>query len=815
MPVAAATLVDEGWEMALAAPGVASCPAALPGDLEWIAARVPGMAAQALMAAGRWTSESAARLREADVWYRCGLTGTGPGTLRFEGLAGLAEVWLDDEVLLRSTSMFVAQEAPVTLCDGRLLHIRFGSPTRAPVPRMGRARWRPRLASTQALRVRRATLLGHMPGWCPDIPPIGPFRPVLHLAADRAIRSCRLGATLSGDVGHLRVALGFAVPPPCEATLVVGERRFAVTPEGCGLEAELVLPGVRRWWPHTHGAPVLHDVVLELGSNRHDLGRVGFRSIEVDRGPDGRGFGLVVNGVAVFARGACWTSARLSDLASTREACEGWLRLARDGGMNMVRVPGTMAYEAPAFHALCDELGLLVWQDLMLANFDYPQEDPAFLQEVTTEVEQLLERLSASPSLAVLCGGSEVAQQAAMLGLPAEARRHPLFDTLVPALAAELRPDVVCLPNTPTGGDLPFREDVGVAHYYGVGAYRRPLEDARRSGLRFAAECLAFAQVPDAQTLAEALPGIVPNQPAWKAGVPRDPGAGWDFEDVRDHYLALLYGVDPVRLRSEDAERYLELSRAVGADVLELAFAEWRRPGSSCRGALVWQLQDLQPGAGWGIVDALGRPKAAWHGLRRMLAPVQVLLADEGLNGLDVHVLNEADRPLDAVLTLACLRDGAVPLVQGERVVSLPPRGVLTLSDAALLGAFFDTTYARRFGPRMHDVTLATLWDADRRRVLSQAFHFPAGRALPPRELGLEATLVPGEDGWSLRLACRSLAVAVHVEVPGFRAETDWFHLAPGQPRTIRLLPLGGAGDVPRGEVRALNALHAVGVGGP
>ena len=195
-----------------------------------------------------------------------------------------------------------------------------------------------------------------------------------------------------------------------------------------------------------------------------------------------------------------------------------------------------------------------------------------------------------------------------------------------------------------------------------------------------------------------------------------------------------------------------------------------------------------------------------------MLAPVQVLLADEGLNGLDVHVLNEVDRPLDAVLTLACLREGAVPLMQGSRAVSLPPRGTLTLSDAALFGAFFDTTYARRFGPRAHDVTVATLEGEG--GVLSQAFHFPAGRALPPRELGLEARLAADGDGWSLQVACRSLAGGVHVEIPGHRAEADWFHLAPGWPRTVRLLPLDGAGGVPRGEVRALNALHGVAVGG-
>ena len=843
---ARAVALDEGWEMALAPPtslpappgpspdgqpcaatGSLAGPAELPPLLQWLPARVPGTAAQALVDAGLWDAASPARLREHDVWYRCRLQASGRQVLRFDGLATLAQVWLDDQALLRSESMFVAVERQAELRPGAMLHIRFRAIARAAVPRAGRARWRPRLASTQALRLRRSTLLGHMPGWCPDIPPVGPFRPVWRIpdAAPGTVRSCRLATTLSGDVGQLSVTLDLEeVPGTAEthaALLHVGEHRLDVTLHRGRLRAELAIPGVARWWPHTHGAPKLHPVALELGSRRHELGRVGFRSIAVARGDDGRGFGLVVNGTPVFARGACWTSARLLDLAATREACAPWLLLARDAGMNMVRIPGPTAYEGPAFHALCDELGLLVWQDAMFANFDYPEDDPDFLSSVTTELEQLLDRLAASPSLAVLCGGSEVAQQAAMLGLPAAARSHRLFDQVIPELAARLRPDVPCLPNTPTGGELPFREDAGVAHYYGVGAYLRPLEDARRAGVRFAAECLAFAQVPSAETLAEALPAIPPHHPEWKARVPRDAGAAWDFEDVRDHYLALLYRCEPARLRAEDPERYLELSRAVGADLMELAFAEWRRPASSCRGALVWQLQDLQPGAGWGLIDALGRPKAAWHGMRRVLAARQVLLSDEGLNGLDVHVLNETDRPLEAVLELACLRGGEVAVMRGERPVTVAPRGSLTLPDAALFGAFFDATHAHRFGPCVHDVSVATLRCAASGAVLSEAFHFPpcgapggAGRALPQRELGLQAELVACADGWEVRLACRSLAQAMHFELPGWRAETEWFHLPPGRARVVRLLPTGPAAGpaaglgaaAPQGEVRALNA---------
>src|SRR6202035_3043975 len=109
---------------------------------------------------------------------------------------------------------------------------------------------------------------------------------------------------------------------------------------------------------------------------------------------------------------------------------------------------------------------------------------------------------------------------------------------------------------------------------------------ARRSEVRFAAECLAFSNVPDEAAVEAVMAGapgaLAVHHPRWKAGVPRDVGTGWDFGDVRDHYLALLFGVDPSELRRVDHERYLELSRAVTGEAMSEVFGEWRRDASPC-----------------------------------------------------------------------------------------------------------------------------------------------------------------------------------------------------------------------------------------
>lgn len=680
------------WQLAVAAPG-----APMPAD-GWIAAPVPGTAAEALKQAARWDDGAPTPLHDKDVWYRTRFAGSGRRILCFGGLATIAEVWLNGAKILESDNMFLRHDVEVELRGDNELLIAFRSLDRALGQRKGRARWRTKIVENNALRLVRTTLLGHMTGWQPPVHAVGPWRPIRLLERDLDLD---LHPTLEGDDGLLEVSLRF----DGEAEVVVGDHRAALARVDGRLTGTLRLPKAEKWWPHTHGTPVLHAVKLHTAGGEIDLGRVGFRAIAVDRDADGRGFGLVVNGVPIFARGACWSASDLVSLAGDRGRLAPWLTLARDAHMNMIRVGGTMVYESDDFFALCDELGLLVWHDFMFANMDYPVADPAFRASVEAEATQFLRRTRRHPSLAVLCGGSEVAQQVAMLGLPPALWTGPLYEEILPAAVAALRPDVPYVPHSPGGGDLPFSTHTGISHYYGVGAYRRPLEDARRANVRFTSECLAFANVPDA-----ASPGVPWDDPErWKAALPRDRGTDWDFEDVTNHYARLLFGPDA---------QGVDAARAATAEVMEATIAEWRRADSSCRGALVWMLKDFVPGAGWGVIDASGLPKPAWHALRRAFRPVQVALTDEGLNGLGIHLINETAATVRAMLSLRCLKDGAV-VMRRERDVELPPRSNRTLSSAELIGSFFDITWAYKFGPPPLDVTVVTLGD------LARAVHFP------------------------------------------------------------------------------------------
>jgi len=823
--VTADYLAGSSWICCASAPGRLEAPKELEGlALERWPAEVPGTAAAALRAAGEPYLER--DYDGEDWWFVTDFevpSGAGPLRLALDGVATLHDVWLDGEHVHQGENMFLPATVALGDCPGvHQLAIRCAALAPRLAVKVARPAWKTRLVATQSLRFVRTSLLGRMPGWSPGPAIVGPWRAV-RVEPDDGVLSRHLAvevATGPGTdapglptVGIVRLRLELARTPSGPPVLSVGDAaaELAVSPRpdgGALVEGACRVEGVERWWPHTHGGQRRYPARVALDDEVVELGEVGFRTIEVDRG-DG-GFTLVVNGVPVFCRGATWVPPDVVAPGNSREATRAALVQVRAANLNIVRIPGTMVYEDAAFFSDCDDLGLLVWQDCMLANLD-PPSDAAFRGRLREELESVLTGLQGHPCLAVLCGGSEIEQQAAMAGAHRDRWQPEVLVRDVPEVAARIVPDVAYVTSSPSGGELPFRTDRGVAHYFGVGAYLRPLEDTRRADVRFAAECLAFSVPPETETVDEVFggPGVAGHHPLWKSAVPRDAGASFDFEDVSNHYATALFGLDPQAVRRGDPELALDLVRAAVAECFSAVFSEWRSGPSRCAGGIVLSLRDLFPGAGWGIVDALGRPKAPWYVLRRLLAPVAVLVTDEGLNGLRLHLANDTAELVEAQLAIELYADGERLVERVTTGVELPPRRVVTIEAAGLFEGFRDLTYAYRFGPPVHDVVAVTL-ETRRPEQAAEAVYLPLGPARPREvDVGLEAVVGAGEDGsWVVECRARRFAQWVAIDVPGFEASDSWFHLAPGRARRVRLDgPVGRARAAgPRGELRALNS---------
>ena len=815
------------WECSSAPAGSRSGPDMLEGaDLDWLTAPVPGTVAAALRDVGS-SDPSPDRMDGQDWWYRCGFAGpsardTGGGwTLELDGLATLADVWLNGRHLLRSDSMFTAWRLPVDeLADQNELVLRFGALAPVLAERRPRPRWKTKGVTNQNLRWIRTTLLGRQAGWASIPVPVGPWRPIrLRPAApvvveERRVRaSCRYepdgSTTGTVTVDIVLSGTGLEGRDAPEAILEVAGQTVAVDvgrdPVGWRVQGEMTLPGVERWWPHTHGAQHRYPVRMVVGGNEVDLGAVGFRTVVADRSD--QGFQLVVNDLPVFCRGAGWFPIDPVSHQTTDEEFDATVASARAAGCNMLRIPGGTVYEQERFFDACDEAGILVWQDVMLGPVD-PPDDDGFVAAVSAEVSALLDVAAPHPSLAVLCGGEEIEEQPAMFGLSRDRWRTPLIHSVLPELVSREAPGLEFVSSSPSGGDLPFDTRAGVTHYYGVGVYLFPLDDLRRSAPRFITEGFAFSVPPERVTIDEEFGGDLGAhyESDWKRAIHRDAGSWFDLEDVRDHYVSSLFGVDTDGLWRTDQQRALDLGRAAMAEIMAAEIAEWRRHGSPCNGMLAIAFRDLRAGPGWGLVDSSGRPKAPWYALARGAAPIAVLTTDEGVNGLTVHLVNDTAEPVEAQLELGL--HTAVHSVEGvSRPVVVPARGGIEVRAESLFDGFRDLTYAYCFGPRGYELVTADLVDPSG-EILSRTGYLPGGpsRELDP-DVGLQAEVEPVDGGgWLLRVSARRFAQYVQIDVPGYLPDDSWFHLPPGGSRTVLLRPEPGTSQVPHGRVRALNS---------
>ncbi|MGU3291662.1 glycosyl hydrolase [Williamsia sp. M5A3_1d] len=815
---AVAPTVPDGLLVATAA-GAVTEPTGLTDDV--LAAGVPMSPPTVVDAVDGWRTmcPAATGIDDLDWWFVTDAEFGADTRIVFEGLSFPASVFVDDVEVATVASMFL----PVTATVGPGRHriaVRFGSITAWASSRRPRGRWRSSLVATQGLRWARTTLLGRAKVYG-DVPaPVGFWRGMtlfdapavagvdVHADPETGVVTVtgRCLDTGGGDVDAAAVTVRLTDPDgqTIETTVEVTDGRFVTA---------LTVTRPQLWWPHGYGGQPLYRLTVGTSDGPALTRTVGFRTLTVDTADDG--FTLVVNGVPVFARGAVWTPVRPGAVADVSAAITRRLRLLADAGATMVRIPGGLLPEGDEFADACAERGLLIWQDAMLATFDPPTD---LDDTVVAELEAMVRAVSGNPAIAVVSGGSETVQQPVMLGLPREGRTMPLIETTLAARAAEYGlPYVESSPSAPPGSDaFPLRPDAGVSHWFGVGGYRRPVSDVVGADVRFAAECLAFA-IPPSPAAVERHFGAAAaagHTPEWKAAVPRDRGSAWDFEDVRDHYVAALFDVEPTAVRSRDPERYLQLGRIAVAEAMAACHAHWRLD-PRCGGALVLTAADTVPGAGWGLIDADGDPKLPLSVLSRVWAPVAVVLRDAGLAGITVDVVNDTGLPLVGELSLCATTDGGSVVAEGVRAVTVDAHGSVRFVDSEITGVFRDLSDAHRFGRRTADAVEVVLSVDGTPRCREVFVVRPAAEnvVVPAGALEVSAHLVEGE--WSLRLESSVTARWVEIDCPGWTPADSVFHLAAGRPYDVALTAASDA-DLdrgPRGRVHSLDLSAPVSVG--
>ncbi|GAA3196163.1 hypothetical protein GCM10020255_098320 [Rhodococcus baikonurensis] len=363
-------------------------PDALDTVTDWVTASVPGTVVGALREsqsdAGRAKPFASPSVESSDWWFVTTVATTGEGSwlLQFDGLTAFADVWIDGVLVASSESMFAPGEVSIPAGVGERVRValHFHSLAATLKARRPRGRWRSSLVREQGLRWIRTTMLGMAPVFSGVPVPVGPWRGIRLLDKRvAAVTSVSTQASVNGTTGRVAISARLTGLPASldYVTVRVGEhsQRLAAIagPDGFhDVSGVVEVADAQLWWPHTHGAPCTYPVTLETDGVSEHLGSVGFRTVEVDRS-DG-GFRLSVNGIGVYCRGSVWVPTdpiSLQGDAGTTRVLE---KLA-EAGLNMVRIPGTMFYESDHFWVECARLGILVWQDMMLATLDPPDTD--------------------------------------------------------------------------------------------------------------------------------------------------------------------------------------------------------------------------------------------------------------------------------------------------------------------------------------------------------------------------------------------------------------------------------------------------------
>lgn len=616
----------------------------------------------------------------------------------------------------------------------------------------------------------------------------GPCLMVLGVYAEPTLRLCDAGriehfvvrqahhddgsVTVTADV-ELAACRDATVP----VTVTFGERTasadVAVTEANGGavsLAFEIEEPDL--WWPAGHGDQPLTTATATIPGDAAAR-RVGLRKLELINEPDATGIPMTfrVNGIDMFMKGANWIPADALPSRITPERIRRLLGEAKAANMNMIRVWGGGFYEFDAVYDACDELGLLVWQDMMFSCSQYPS-TPDFLAEVDAEVRYQVKRLASHPSIALWCGDNEVIGSLTWYDLSKDNRDRYLvnydrFNRAIEAAVEASDPDRPFWPSSPCSGALDYGDawhddSKGDMHFWSVWHEGKDFEHYYTVRPRFCSE-FGFQSFP---TMTAIRRFAEPSQ--WNATAPvmehhqRDASGNGKIVETMTRYFRV----------PTSFESFVYLSQLAQALAIETAVRYWRSLKPHSMGTLYWQLNDVWPAVSWSSIDYELAWKTLHYHARRFYAPLAL-----------------ASRFEDGKLVVTGINDGHGPLAVEARI-----------RRVGLDGAVLDETMAHGDVPADRAAELGR-FDAggadgffvlDARPAGADAFdpmlrlvafpQKPKCYDLPQATIGVE----PAGDH-AFRFTADAPAFFVKPEAPAFDGAFDdaSFLLLPGENRVI------------------------------
>lgn len=454
----------------------------------------------------------------------------------------------------------------------------------------------------------------------------------------------------------------FTVRVKLEGDFYEGEKAeiSLLSPEGDelklkGTEGNFTVENPVLWWTHEINGKKeqpLYTVKAQLKKGRklvHSAEKkIGLRTIELDRSPDeyGETFRFILNGVPLFIKGANLIPGDSLPTRFTKDKIEYLLDAALYSNMNMIRVWGGGYYESDDFYDICDQKGILVWQDFMFACQAYPFFDDAFLGNVKNEIEYNIKRLRHHPSLALWCGNNEIETMAmGWLNFPKYIKwTEKFFHEILPFEVRKFDEDTPFIPGSPCGrGHMKDvdSDNYGDIHLWAVWHGLQNMKYYRKRMTRFCSE-FGFESLPDIKTVrtfAEEKDYDI-HSPIFSAHQKCNSG-----NDKMLYYIASRFRLP------KKFEDLIYLSQVTQLECISDATEHWRRNKGRCNGSIYWQFNDCWGVCSWSSLDYYGNYKALQYRAKHFNAPVSVSIEDTD-GKVKLHILN--DKPEKQNLTLKC-----------------------------------------------------------------------------------------------------------------------------------------------------------------
>lgn len=622
----------------------------------WHSAHVPGSVYADLMADGtmpdpfwRENELDAFERMKKDYVYQRAFTVTEAQLahahveLVCEGLDTLAHVSLNGREIAFADNMHITWLWDVKEqlhADENTLEIRFDSPILYCAKKAEEAPgWESSDATPGFRHLRKAHCMFGW-DWGPRLPDAGIWRPIFLRTWDTARLENALMLQAHHDgVVDVTIRPEIAGESAWSAEITAPDGEVLTLPETMAAEQVITIEHPQLWWPNGLGKQPLYRVTVRLATGDTRVWRIGLRTMTVSREKDewGEEFCHVVNGMKVFAMGADYIP---EDNILARVTPERTRRLLEDckaANFNAIRVWGGGYYPDDAFYDICDELGLLVWQDLMYACAFYDL-TPDFERSIRVETHQNVARLRHHASLALICGNNEM--EMFMAGANSALINHrtwefvptyphhitdyvKMFEYILPAIVKETAPQTYWWPASPSSGgdfDAPNDENRGDNHYWDVWHGEKPFTEYRKFFFRYASE-FGFQSFPCLKSVKQFT-------------LPDDRNI---FSRVMERHQRNQAANGKILSYLSQTFRYpnsfddlLYASQLMQAEAIRYGVEHWRRNRGRCMGAIIWQLNDIWPVASWASIDYYGRWKALHYAAKRFFAPVMISAEEEG-----------------------------------------------------------------------------------------------------------------------------------------------------------------------------------------